>query len=253
MVLRAWWMGALVVALAAPAQATRIFVAPVQADDAAVATTWGAAVESALHEALPGVELVTRQALDAVVAVENARDCLAVDGVTSCLSELADALDVDFLARASYGRLGAQHVLTVSLVDGRRAVVVAQGQRSAVDPEVLWETVPGLVREVLEGAGLLARPPSLLGPGVVVGAGVGVALLGAGAWLLREELAPAYAAGRFDRSQARLFEAVEAPMLYGGLGAVVVGSVVALVGVGLGAWIVASADAPPPVASTGSP
>jgi hypothetical protein len=221
----------------APKRPPRIYVAPVQApgvDDAAAATrTLGSAIEVALHDAVPGAELVTGASLDAVVQVNDARDCLAVDGVASCLSELADALDVDYLARPQYGRLGSEHVLSLSLIDGRRAVVVAQAQRVAGDVVLLLDAIPGLARDIAADAGLV-RPPSPLAVAAAV-AGVGVVVGGAGAIALGvQELArDEYLLGNLDAGPAGVFEATELSVLYGGLVAVGVGVVAVVVAAGL--------------------
>lgn len=228
--------------------ATRILVTPIPGsakDD--TARTLTRAVETAIAAAVDEGEIVTPQALDTAVEIAAARDCVGDDNsavVSSCLSELADAIDVEFIARPSLGRLGSELVLTLTLLDGARAVVVAQAQRraDASSPEALLDQIPGLAKEVAKAADIAAtgkkkRTVPVAAIGVSVGGAV-VAAVGAVALGVRGSLAGDYEDGDLDRDDARAYEAIDAPFLFGGIGSVVVGGAVALAGAGFAVWSV---------------
>ncbi|MDP2340276.1 MAG: hypothetical protein Q8O67_04910 [Deltaproteobacteria bacterium] len=222
----------------------RIFVTPILNDtNPGSSQTLSRAVETAVKAALPDAEIVTTSALDTAIEMSTMRDCVGSagpdDGADSCLSELADAIDVDYIARPHLGRVGRELVLTLSLLDGRRAVVLAQGHRRvAMDsPGALLDVVNGLAKEVVRAADLRSdRPrarvvpitPIIAAGGGVVGVGVGALALG-----VRGSLSGDYERARLDRGQAQFYELIDAPFLWGGIGLVVVGGVVALAGGGI--------------------
>ncbi len=74
--------------------------------------------------------------------------CLEVE----CLAELGGALGVPKLLVATLGRLGEQYLLSVRLVDARRAQVIAQGAATALDDE---ELLAAARRSVAQVAGAL--------------------------------------------------------------------------------------------------
>ena len=245
----------------------RILVAPIAAtgdrDDDEMGKTLTRAVETALGAAVKDVEIVTPAALDTAVEINLARECASFSGDDgdhgaangkgaadgkgagdSCLSELADAVDVDVIARPSLGRLGSELVLTLTLLDGDKAVVVAQGLRRADKgaPEALLDQIPGLAKDVARDADLatVARRRRAV-PGAAIGTalvGVVVVGVGVGALAVRGLFSGDYASGRLDVNGARAYESIDAPFLYGGIGAVGVGSATALVAGGVAIWSV---------------
>ena len=232
-----------------PARADiRIFVTPIHNEaDLEIGRTLTRATETALKAAIPDAEIVTPAALDTAIEMNAVRDCVGStgsDGTDSCLTELADAVDVDYIARPHLGRIGDDLVLTLSILDGRRAVVLAQGLRrvSARDPAELLDVVTGLAKEVARGADLRStrRRPVPLAPIVVSAGGVVAVGLGALALGVRGGLAGDYERARLDRSQAQAFELIDQPFLWGGIGLVVVGGGVALSGASVAVWSIVS-------------
>ncbi len=230
----------------------RIFVTPILNDaDLEISRTLTKATETALQAAVPNAEIVTPAALDSAIEVSTVRDCVGPSGgghadaaADSCLSELADAVDVDFIARPHLGRVGDDLVLTLSILDGHRAVVLAQGMRRvrAATPAALLDVVPELAIAVARDADLRAhgvRPLPVV-PIVVGVSGLAGAGLGAAALVIRGSMSGDYEHARLDRGQAQAYELIDAPFLWGGVGLAVVGGVVALGGSGLAVWTILS-------------
>ncbi len=230
----------------------RILVTPIVAAEGADSSevernrTLTRSVETALRAAIPDVEIVTPAALDAAIELETVRDCVDAEVTGSCLTELADAVDVDYIARPHLGRVGDELVLTLALLDGHRALVVAQGQRRArADrPADLLDAIDALAVALAADAKLGAAASSTRGGGlpmVPIAASVGGAVVaGVGATLLivRGSIAGPYDAGDLALEDARGYEAINRPFLIGGIGAVVVGTLVTLGGAGLAVWAV---------------
>jgi hypothetical protein len=225
----------------------RVFVTPILNEaDPEISQTLSRSTESALKAAIADVEIVTTAALDTAIELSTMRDCVGSAGVDeggadSCLSELADAIDVDFIARPHLGRVGDELVFTLSLLDGHRAVVLAQGQRrvNADAPARLLDVVNDLAKEVAKEASLhrssdrrsarvVPLTPIMVAGGGVVGVGVGAVALG-----IRGAMSGDYERARLDRGAAQLYETIDAPFLWGGIGLVVIGGATALLGGGL--------------------
>lgn len=231
---------------------TRILVLPVQApadtpEDAATAQTLTRAIETSLGSAAV-VQIVTPAAVSATLELEAQRQCLGGDPSASCVTELADAVDVDFVARAQLGRLGSEYVLTLALIDGDDAIVAAQGQRRAEsdNPSALLDQIPSLCKEVAADAELSTkqkrRRSAPVVPLAVAGVGAAVAGLGVGAVVVRGVFVDDFNRGRLDRTGAVLFDALDEPLLYGGLGAIVVGGLTALGAGGYAVWTVVAPE-----------
>ena len=231
---------------AAPAAASRLFVTPIGfPSDAELARTLTRAVETAVVEAIPGADVTTTAALDTAVELQVIRECVSDQEQGSCISEIAQAVDVDFVVRPHLGQVGSELVLTLSVLDGNKATVLAQGNRRTAlgDPARLLDVIPGLVREVADGAGLPTAPgrtdkppadaaldtglhkplpalPLALALVGVVGAGLGVGLQ---AWALVQG---------YRRSQAELSAEDAAAIEQVGPAGLVGGSVLLLGGIG---------------------
>lgn len=246
-------------ALVAPAAqaSVRVLVTPIVAgDDEAAresARTLTRSVETALRAAIDDVEIVTPAALDTQVELSVARECVAglsddAGAVSTCMTELADAIDVDYIARPHLGRLGQELVLTLSLIAGDRAIVVAQGQRraDASSPEALLDQIPGLARAVADDADLghVRRSGRVVPVVPIVVAGSGLVVVGAGVvgLAIRGSLSGPYGRGELGRNDARLYEGIDGPFLIGGIAAVVVGGVAAVGGAGFAIWSVVGTE-----------
>lgn len=98
------------------------------------------------------VELITPRELSAVITVERQKALLGCDS-TSCVAEIAGALDVAEVVTGSVARLGESWLLQVQRVDAKKAVSVAHASRrtrGAVD--ALLDELPPLVRELTGGS-----------------------------------------------------------------------------------------------------
>lgn len=206
-------LAALAIALAAPsARATRLLIAPLPGEaQGGVAALLSRAVETAALEQLPDVVVVTPGAIEQKLELDLARACNGDGDDAACVVEFAAALNADFVLRQRLSEAqGALH-LTLSVYDGARAELIAQGTRSAPAGEVerLAEQIPGLVVDVANKAHLPVvaahAGPSLAGIALVGTGAAGLALgaLGAGGTLLVEAQ---YLDARLDRDGARAWE-----------------------------------------------
>lgn len=134
--------------------------------------TAGAGVEAKVAQSLTdalaaelrgigGHQLVTQQELTAVLGVERQRQLLGCTD-TTCMAEIASALDVDALVTGSIARLGESWLLQIQLVDARKGVTTGHAsrrQRSAGIDDLLDE-LPAVARELFR-AGVAAAPPAV--------------------------------------------------------------------------------------------
>ena len=80
----------------------------------------------AIRDGLAGATVIGQGEINAMLAVEKQRDVLGCSGEVSCLAEIGGALGADHLTVGSIGRIGQVYLLTLKLVDTRRAVTVRQ-------------------------------------------------------------------------------------------------------------------------------
>ncbi len=80
----------------------------------------------AVRDGLAGATVIGQGEINAMLAVEKQRDVLGCSGEVSCLAEIGGALGADHLTVGSIGRIGNVYLLTLKLVDTRRAVTVRQ-------------------------------------------------------------------------------------------------------------------------------
>lgn len=132
------------------------------------------------------LETIAGSDLERLTALEADRQAAGCDD-SSCLSEIADALDAQLLVFGTAGRVGARAVVTLNLYDRAKAKAVAR-KTVEIDPaanlsEQLRPTVSALLTE--GGTVTVAKEPSALAPtlyatgGVLAGAGAVVVLVGA--------------------------------------------------------------------------
>ena len=131
-----------------------------------------------------GGQVVGYSDIQAMLDNEAAKNVLECDG-TNCLAELGDAMGARYLIHSSLGRIGAQYVLNLKLIDVEQATVKARVTRQvgSEDEAALIEVVRAAVVELITGDASVASPPRgssgpWLGAATTVG---GVALGVAGA------------------------------------------------------------------------
>jgi hypothetical protein len=99
-----------------------------------------------------GGQVVGYSDIQAMLDNEAARSLLACDG-TTCLAELGDAMGARHLVHSSLGRIGAQYVLNLKLIDVEKATVTSRVTRQVgvEDEAALIEVVRSAVRELMTG------------------------------------------------------------------------------------------------------
>jgi len=191
----------------------------------------------------PGVEVVTAREISTLLGIERQKQLLGcVDGATSCMAELANALGADGVMLGTVARIDDAYQLTFELISPRDAAMIAQGTRRVGTQVASIDATVALAREL--GRNLLLKkgrpvPPqfavSARGPAGVswVPVGLGVAAAGTGIVLL--SLAEADAAslrasgaqplndGAATRDQGKTFQAAGAVCLGVGLAATAAG------------------------------
>lgn len=126
--------------------------------------------------------IVSRVDVQGMVDVEVARTASGCEGETSCVTELANALDADDIITGELGRVGSTWVLSLTRSERttlRVHVRVTREVRGAADD--LFPVIDSAVDELLQAT---STPLPGAGPSPVVVGGataLGVGLLGAGA------------------------------------------------------------------------
>ena len=222
------------------AAATRMLVAPMPGEaNGGLPAVVARAVESAALNHLPDVEVVTPGALEQKLELDLARSCAGEGDDAACVVEFASALGVDYVLRQRLSQVGGATHLTLSLYDGARPQLLAQGSRSAAsdDADHLLDQIPALLVEVAKKARLPVDDAQaglpVLGLALVGGGAVGLALgaLGAGASALVDAQ---YFDAKLYRDSSRTWEGARL-VSYGVAGASLVGGA-ALVAAGALTW-----------------
>lgn len=228
-------------ALACPAaNATRLLVAPLPGEaNGGFAAVLSRAVESAALDRLQDVEVVTPGALEQKLELDMVKACTGDGDDAACVVEFAAAMGVDYVLRQRLSEVKGDLHLTLSLYDGARAQLVAQGTRAAPAdaPDRLLEQVPALVVEIARKARMPVAEddggPSVAGAALLGTGALGLALgvLGAsGSALLDAQ----YFDAQLDRDGARTWEGARL-FAYGAAGATAVAGV-ALLTTGVLLW-----------------
>jgi hypothetical protein len=165
-----------------PVDADRIVVTPLAAQrqvDEGLVSVLGDVMLDELQKR--GGQVVGYSDIQAMLDNEAAKSMLACDG-TNCLAELGDAMGARHLVHSSLGRIGAQYVLNLKLIDVEKATVTSRVTRQVgvEDEAALLEVVRSAVRELMTGeVGVVATPspgglpwaPVLAIGGAVMGVG----------------------------------------------------------------------------------
>jgi len=124
------------------------------------------------------LRVVGRQDVASILGLEKQRQAFGCDADAACIAEIAGALGVDLVAAPRLGRLGTTLVLSISVIEVRRASAVARGDRPASEAD-LYGAIRSLVKELCArifpetGVALAAPSPTLprKSPGEGEGAG----------------------------------------------------------------------------------
>jgi hypothetical protein len=167
---------------AEPASASeRIVVTPLAAQrnvDEALVSMLGDIMLSELQRR--GGQVIGYSDIQAMLDNEAAKNVLDCDG-TNCLAELGDAMGARYLIHSSLGRIGAQYVLNLKLIDVEKATVKARVTRQvgSEDEAALIEVVRAAVVELMTGDAQVSSPPRASGgPWLGTAATVGGAVVG---------------------------------------------------------------------------
>jgi hypothetical protein len=205
------------VASAAPdAEAVRVLVMDLRAEGASPQDTRNvtALVAVQLGEDRR-LEVVAGEDLRRIADLEADRQALGCEADTSCLAELAGALDAEYVVYGQVGGLGSSLLVTLNLFDVRRGRAAGRASLQVTDAALLPQTLAPRLRalwaDVMQqrfGDGLRLEDPG----GAVVAAraepspvpmvitGTGAVLVAVGAGLLVLGLLPQWAiAGAQDR------------------------------------------------------
>lgn len=189
-----------------PARAEKIFASPLPGNDAA-AVALSRAIETALLNQAPDVEVTTPRAIDTQIETDLLKACQGDGDDSSCVVNFAQSMGVDLVMRPQLAALGATSILTLSLYNAKKAALVAQGQRTATKAEDLLDQVPALVAEVARAGGVRVverrpRPTPYLAWSAIGAGGLVVATSG-----IVHAIAFAregdYQAAKLDRPEAR--------------------------------------------------
>jgi len=202
---------------------------------AAVATTVGRLPA----DARPLVH--TSEELRTLSDVEARRTLVGCDdGSSTCIAELAGALGARYVVSGTLGRLEGDVVLQLSLLDTSTTRTLSRGNVTRTSVSALATAVPAVVDELLRPlvpaddvtpAAVGGPSAALIGGGALASVGVVAAVVGfGGLFVLDGRLGPGSGATTADKEQA--IELAWPALIIGSVGAVavVVGAVVAGVG-----------------------
>lgn len=110
---------------------------------------------SGRYRALGAADMVT------ILDVEQRRQVVSCDRDAECLAEISAALGVAMLLEASVGKVGAQRVVAVKLIDAEAVKVLAREAETVTDDEALIASIQRLTARLL---GLEPRSPLVAEP-----------------------------------------------------------------------------------------
>jgi len=88
--------------------------------------------------------VVGRSDIASVLGWEANKQKLGCDESSSCVAEIAGALGVDFVAALDVGRFGEVYILSLKILETRRATVLARGKRKVAKESGLPDAVDPL-------------------------------------------------------------------------------------------------------------
>jgi len=94
------------------------------------------------------IQVTGRRDISTLLGFEQEKQLLGCDS-SSCVTELAGALGVDYVAAADVGPLGDVLVLNVKVLDARKGVSVARASRQVASSSELPMAVDGITREIV--------------------------------------------------------------------------------------------------------
>ena len=188
---------------AAPAKRTKVAVPEVReragVAEGSVAGLAGVLADEAAQR--PSTDVVTAAEIQAMIGLEQQKQLLGCADEAGCLAEIGGALGADLLLASELTKIGGRFLLSVSLVDVRRARVIARTTRETGREDELLSSARDAAAQVLDAfapvsTGLTGGEIASLsaaGGGLVLGAaGAVLYVLGAG------EVDEATGSGTFD-------------------------------------------------------
>ena len=136
---------------AAAAQPTSVMILPLEAKEGVSrdAADQLSSAMAAHASTLPGLKVVTYREVESTLSQEQVRQ-VAGCGSVSCAAEIAGALNTNAIVMGSFGRFGADYLLTLSLVSARDAVVTGRSVRRfpGKQMEAVLDAIPQITAEL---------------------------------------------------------------------------------------------------------
>ena len=155
----------------------RVYVAPINGDDRPTARLVEDRVLVAARALQDRFDVVGARDVQGILETEAAKAAVGCDS-SSCVDEIADAMNAEQLVTGQLGRIGDTWQLTLTRTERKTLRVLGRATRAShgESPEGLLDDIPAQVRELFG----VATPPvdlwSLASTGVVVVGGAGVAV-----------------------------------------------------------------------------
>lgn len=114
-------------------------------------------------------KVVSAKEIETLVAFERQRQMMDCND-TSCMTEIAGALGVDFILVGSVAHLGDSFILNAKLLSCRTATTAASDSRrmKGENEETLLDAIAPTVRKLMDDAGLARVDPPVSAPSVAV-------------------------------------------------------------------------------------
>lgn len=136
---------------AATAPPTSVMILPLEAKEGVSrdAADQLSSAMAAHASTLPGLKVVTYKEVESTLSQEQVRQ-VAGCGSVSCAAEIAGALNTNAIVMGSFGRFGADYLLTLSLVSARDAVVTGRSVRRfpGKQMEAVLDAIPQITAEL---------------------------------------------------------------------------------------------------------
>ncbi len=113
-------------------------------------------------------KMIGRSDIAALLDLESRKQMVGCDENAACMTEIAAALGVDLVATADIGHLGSVNVMTLKVIDVKRATVIARGQQTLTGDSAVVAAANALAAEVSAAVGMPVAAPSRAIRGVAV-------------------------------------------------------------------------------------